>query len=132
MLPRVCPEPVDRDARSENTRASAGSTTGAHEEDTLTTAAEANQETDAVPCWCCGDQFTNDQVLRLGTHPEVAVCIGCTHYLYRRAKDHSPASAGARGVRRVMQAARGAVIRRRLHEKPVIGTALRWLDRHLP
>jgi hypothetical protein len=32
----------------------------------------------------------------------------------------------------VAQAARRAVVRLRLPDQPIIGAALRWLDRHLP
>jgi ribosome-binding protein aMBF1 (putative translation factor) len=98
----------------------------------MTTAAEATRETDGVPCWCCGNQYAEDQVVRLGRHPEVAVCIGCARYLNRRAKEHRPATAATQRVRGVMQAARRTVVRRNLQEKPVIGRVLRWLDGHLP
>lgn len=99
----------------------------------MTTAAEeAAHGTDAVACWCCGNEYEADQVVRLGARPEVAVCIGCAHFLRRRAKEHVPATAAARRVRGLMRSVRGAVIQHKLGEKPVIGKALRWLDRHLP
>lgn len=99
----------------------------------MTTAAEeAAHGTGAVSCWCCGNEYEADRVVRLGAHPEVAVCIICAHDLRRRAKEHVPATATTRRVRGLMRSVRGAVIRRKLGEKPVIGKALRWLDRHLP
>jgi hypothetical protein len=98
----------------------------------MTTAAETTEENDAVPCWCCGDQYPEDKVVHLDAHPEVAVCIGCVHYLDRRAKERLPTTAGARRVREILEAVRRRVIRLRLHEKPVVGPMLRWVDRHLP
>jgi len=56
---------------------------GAVEEDAMTTAAETTRASDAVPYWCCGNQYADDQVVRLGRHPEVAVCLGCARYLNR-------------------------------------------------
>jgi len=98
----------------------------------MTTAAETARREDSVACWCCGGQYPEHQVLRLGSHPEVAVCLGCARYLNRRAREHGPSTAAVQRVRGVAQAARRAAVDRGWHEKPVIGRALRWLDRHSP
>jgi hypothetical protein len=72
--------------------------------------------------------------VRLGEHPEVAVCTGCAHFLHQQARSledagRPPAAARARdGVRAVRRLA----VARRWHEKPVIGPALRWLGTRLP
>ena len=83
-------------------------------------------------CWCCGQQ--KPDVVRLGNHPEVAVCLDCAHFLHQRARareDELRPSPGAR-IRDALRAARGVVIRRGWHERPVIGPILRRLGRRLP
>jgi hypothetical protein len=70
----------------------------------------------------------------LGSHPEVAVCIGCAHFLHQQARSMEDAqrpSAAAR-ARDGVRAVRRLVIARRWHEKPGIGPALRWLGARLP
>ena len=98
----------------------------------MTTAAETARREDSVACWCCGGRYPERQVVRLGSHPEVAVCAGCARYLNRRATEHEPSSAAVQRVRGVARATRRAVMERGWHEKPVIGRALRWVDRHSP
>src|SRR5829696_3249949 len=98
----------------------------------MTTAVEIIQESKVVACWCCGKVYPEDQVVRLGSHPEVAVCIGCARYLNRRANQQTPVNAVTRFIRGVGQGVRAAVVLRGWHEKPLIGPAVRWLDRHVP
>jgi hypothetical protein len=87
-----------------------------------------------VECWCCGTRQQPDAVVHLGNHPEVAVCLGCAHFLHQRARGRedalrrSPAARARDGLR----AARSLVIRLRWHEKPGIGRLLRWLGRRTP
>lgn len=38
----------------------------------------------APGCWCCGDQTVQASLVRLGEHPEVAVCFRCVRVLARR------------------------------------------------
>jgi hypothetical protein len=82
-------------------------------------------------CWCCGTRHPEIGLVRLGEHPEVAVCHDCAHYLHRRAR-----RLRATGVTRRLHAAAGtvrdAVVERGWHEHRRIGPGLRWLDRHLP
>lgn len=85
-------------------------------------------------CWCCGTPFEDSELTRLGEHPEVGVCAGCAHWLYRRARlgadrhRRAPTAVLRRGVHRT----RGAVIRLGAPDWPVLGPLLRRLDRHLP
>ena len=87
-----------------------------------------------VSCWCCGQEQPESSVVRLGNHPEVAVCLRCAHFLHLQASGredafrNSPAARARDGLR----AARRFVVRRRWHERPVIGGLLRWLGRHTP
>jgi hypothetical protein len=73
-------------------------------------------------------------VVRLGEHPEAAVCFGCAHFLHQRARaqeDAARPSLGAR-ARDLLRAARELVIRRGWHTLPVIGPMLRSLGSRLP
>lgn len=85
-------------------------------------------------CWCCGSRYPEAELVRLGQHPEVGVCLRCARWVRRRAVqryDESHPSATAR-VRAGVDAVRSAVIRKGWHRKGFLGDALRWIDRHLP
>src|SRR3954470_24904220 len=87
-----------------------------------------------VACWCCGQPTPEANVLRLGEHPEAAVCLGCAHFLHQRARaqeDAARPSLAAR-ARDVLRAARGLVVRHGWQNLPVIGPLLRRLDTRLP
>jgi hypothetical protein len=89
---------------------------------------------DQQACWCCGNTYPSDALLHLGTHPEVAVCLGCAHYLHKRAgarEDEQRRSPAAR-VRDVLRYGRDLVIHRGWHRAPIIGPILRRLGRQLP
>jgi hypothetical protein len=90
-----------------------------------------DQDESAVTCWCCGVAALEHDVVRLGDHPEVAVCLTCTAYLRRRAREHAAGPFGRR-MHRLGGRARDAVMRRGWHELPILGGLLRRLDRHLP
>jgi hypothetical protein len=96
--------------------------------------AAVDQSDDRVRCWCCGQRRSPEDVVHLGDHPEVAVCLDCAHVLHQRARAvedvqrPSPAARARDGLR----AARNLVIARRWHEKPLIGGVLRWLGARLP
>jgi hypothetical protein len=87
-----------------------------------------------VQCWCCGNRRAPEDVVRLGDRPEVAVCLGCAHFLHQRARAaedaHRPSSAAR--ARDALRTVRGLVVVRRWHEKPLIGGVLRWLGSRLP
>jgi hypothetical protein len=74
------------------------------------------------------------QVVELGNHPEVKLCLRCAHSVHLRARareDEARPSPMARG-RDWLRAGRRTVMRRDWHRKPVIGPLLRWLGRHTP
>ena len=87
-----------------------------------------------IECWCCGRPQTDDQVVRLGLHPEVAICLSCAHTVHQRAREREDHQRPGplTPVRDGLRAARTWVIHQQLHTKPVIGRPLRWLGRHLP
>lgn len=85
-------------------------------------------------CWCCGNRFTPDELIHLGSHPEVALCTDCARWAHRRAtelRDARHRSLGA-PVRAAVRRARNHVIARGWHERGALGRLLRRIDRHLP
>lgn len=101
------------------------------------TTAEAATESDAAEplhCWCCNGVYQEDDLVRLGSHPEVGVCLRCAHFLHQQARGREDAarpSVGSR-VRDGLRAGRRVVMRQGWHQKRVIGRPLRWLGRRLP
>jgi len=92
-------------------------------------------ETDGqVSCWCCGSSQSEASVIRLGDHPEVAVCLGCAHFLHRQARGREDAvrPSPATRARDALRTVRRFVVGRGWHQKPVIGRLLRRLGRHSP
>ena len=91
----------------------------------------AKGQTDESRCWCCGQPRSEDTLVHLGNHPEVGICISCVHFLRRRARDQQ-ATAMRQTLRGAAESVRGQVMARGWHQRPVIGPALQWLNRHLP
>jgi hypothetical protein len=85
-------------------------------------------------CWCCGGEYAEVSLIRLGAHPDVAVCLDCARFLSRRAAtrhdEHHPSLQGI--VRGRIEGVRGRVIGRGWHERGAFGAFLRRLDRFLP
>jgi len=94
----------------------------------------AEAPADALECWCCGQRVSTERLVRLGSHPEVAVCLRCAHFLHQQARAREdqlrPSVAGR--MRDQLRRARKQVRDRHWHQQPVIGPALRWLGRYLP
>ena len=82
-------------------------------------------------CWCCDRSTSEDALARLGKHPEVGICVDCAHFLYRRARDYQ-ATAMRRRLRGAAESVRREAMARGWHQRPVIGPALLWINRHLP
>lgn len=98
------------------------------------TAQTNNDTVTPAHCWCCGSSYSEDDLVRLGRHPEVAVCLGCARWLKRRAAERVDArnpSPAAR-IRTGIGAIRGWVIRRGWHQRGPLGALLRRIDRYLP
>ena len=87
-----------------------------------------------VECWCCGQRSSADSAVRLGNHPEVAVCLRCAHYLHQqaRAREDALRPSIASRLRDELRRERRLVMDRQWHQRPVIGRPLRWLGRYLP
>lgn len=85
-------------------------------------------------CWCCGQVYSDDQLVHLGSRPEAAVCFGCARILNqraRRAQAGDSTSPDAR-IRRVLDHSRAFVVEHGWHRLPVLGSTLQWLGNHLP
>ncbi len=84
-------------------------------------------------CWCCGRIEPPDRVVRLGNHPEVAVCIRCAYSLktWARAIEDRDRTGLAVRLRAAIRAARELVIRRGWHQHGPLARPLRWLGRRL-
>jgi hypothetical protein len=101
----------------------------------VTTAAATDSDAaEPLECWCCGSAYPEPELVRLGSHPEVGVCVRCAHFLHRQARSREDAlrPAAAARLRDGLRAGRQVVLRRRWHQLPVIGRPLRWLGRRLP
>jgi hypothetical protein len=89
---------------------------------------------ETTECWCRAASYPEGELIRLGRHPQVAVCGGCARWLHRQAtarhdrEDPSPAGQLRAGIRAV----RSAVTERGWHDRPHLGRLLRRFDRHLP
>jgi hypothetical protein len=85
-------------------------------------------------CWCCGTQYDSLQMVSLGNHPEVTICLRCVDSLRSRAgevADRSRTGLPAR-ARSEMRRARQQVIQRGWHRNRFLGPVLRWLGRRVP
>ncbi|HEX2401061.1 MAG TPA: hypothetical protein VHJ79_13920 [Mycobacterium sp.] len=85
-------------------------------------------------CWCCGQRYPNERLVRLGNHPEAAVCVWCAHFLHQQAMQREDAlrPSIASRLRDGQRWARRVVMDHHWHRWPVIGRPLRWLGRYLP
>ena len=88
----------------------------------------------SVQCWCCNSVDPPDRMVHLGNHPEVHLCLRCTHFVHQQAweiEDH-----GMRGpaafTRDRFRNVRAEVTRRGWHQNRFIGGRLRWLGKYLP
>ena len=34
-------------------------------------------------CYCCGESFNANDLVRFGRHPQHGVCIGCANWVYK-------------------------------------------------
>jgi hypothetical protein len=87
-----------------------------------------------VQCWCCDLRDPPDQMVHLGSHPEVTLCLRCAHFVHQQAWQIE--DEGERGpaafARDQFRNLRAVVIRRGWHHNKVIGGKLRWLGKYLP
>jgi hypothetical protein len=90
----------------------------------------ASEET--TTCWCCGREYDEAGVLRLGARPEAAVCVDCAYHLGRRARERTASAGPVRVLYRTGGRIRETVTRRGWPDLPVLGAIVRRIGRHLP
>lgn len=100
----------------------------------MTAAARRNEPAPPTGCWCCGRDFDDTELIRLGEHPEVGLCRACARWAKRRAdalqhEQHPTAMGRLRGGIDVI---RNNIIQRGWHERGWLGALLRRVDQHLP
>jgi len=99
------------------------------------TAVEDQEPRRRPECWCCGSFNDPGLMVRLGNHPEVAICTRCAHSISKWAseiedRDRTGLPVRARDAFRRL---RKAVVRRGWHHHHrLLGRPLRWLGRHTP
>jgi hypothetical protein len=96
--------------------------------------AQDHAETSSPQCWCCGASKNDNELVHLGNHPEVGICTRCAHWVHRRGTqldDAQHPSIAAR-LRSIVHALRTAIVNKGWHERGLLGTLLRRIDRHLP
>ena len=73
-------------------------------------------------------------MVRLGNHPEVALCLRCARWAAKQAKEVEDRTRTGRLVlvRDRLRLARQEVIQRGWHRNRWAGRPLRWLGKHLP
>lgn len=93
---------------------------------------DTDDDNGASTCWCCGKAKPETQLLRLGARPEAAVCLDCVPNLRHRAGEQENLSLVFHHLHNAGGQVRRAVISTGLHERPVVGPALRWINRRSP
>jgi hypothetical protein len=98
----------------------------------------ASAETHDVPalgqCWCCGSDNDPTLMVRLGNHPEVALCRPCARWAAKQAWELDDQSKTGVLViaRNQFRSIRQTVIHHGWHRSPIIGASLRWIGKRLP
>lgn len=85
-------------------------------------------------CWCCGATRPPVEMVHLGNHPEVALCVRCCRFAAKQAweiEDRGRVDPLAL-ARQQLRGVRRAVVARGWHQHPLIGKPVRWIGRRLP
>lgn len=85
-------------------------------------------------CWCCGAINDPDRMVHLGSHPEVALCLGCARWAAKQARAIEDQSKTGPIViaRDRFRAVRRDVINHGWHRNRLFGPPLRWIGKRLP
>ena len=99
-------------------------------------AVEPHEAEPQAACWCCGRRYPEDRLVRLGEHPEAAVCFTCAKFLHRRAREQNDVVTGDHGLaargRAAFANSREIVLRHGWQNGRLSGPILRWLDKLTP
>lgn len=85
-------------------------------------------------CWCCGTSGGSTQMVHLGNHPEVALCVRCCRFAAKQAWEIEDRSRTGPlvGARQRFRSLRRSVVVHGWHQHPLVGGPIRWIGRHLP
>lgn len=88
----------------------------------------------SVGCWCCGTTDDAHQMVHLGNHPEVHLCLRCAHFVHQQAWqiEDDGKTGPAAFARDRLRNLRAQVVHRGWHQNRFIGGKLRWLGKYLP
>jgi hypothetical protein len=96
--------------------------------------ADEDATTNPSQCWCCGAIEDPARMVRLGNHPEVALCVRCARWAAKQAWEIE--DQGRTGplvtARDRLRAARRGVVRRGWHQHRLLGGPVRWIGKRLP
>ncbi len=101
---------------------------------TVHTSTEDQQSPWEAQCWCCGVIDDPARVVHLGNHPEVVVCIRCSHSLSKWAgelEDRARTGFAVR-ARGSFRRLRKTVVRHGWQNNKIVGRGLRWIGRFTP
>jgi hypothetical protein len=100
----------------------------------MTAMRTAVESSDGEQCWCCSQSQPREQMVHLGNHPEVALCVRCAHFVHKQAWEIEDGSRAGPlvGARDAFRRVRREVVRRGWQHSSQFGPALRWLGKHLP
>jgi hypothetical protein len=95
---------------------------------------DAGEQPGSSECWCCGAIQPPANLIHLGNHPEVHLCVRCAYSVKTWASEIEDRGRSGPGVtaRAAVRRGRSTVMRRHLHQHKWIGRPLRWLGRRLP
>jgi hypothetical protein len=93
-----------------------------------------DHEVQRAECWCCGTVCDPAQMIHLGNHPEVALCVRCGNWAAKQAWEIEDRARNGPLVaaRNSFRAIRRSVVDRGFHQHRILGRPLRWLGRRLP
>jgi hypothetical protein len=100
---------------------------------TIDTAVD-DHESRRSECWCCGNLQDPAQMIRLGNHPEVTLCVRCAHRVAQQASEIDDRSMSGPAVRArdALRVMRRRVMERGWHRSRTFGPLFRWLGTRLP
>ncbi|WP_406055606.1 hypothetical protein [Kribbella sp. NBC_00889] len=95
---------------------------------------EQTAQPSPTKCWCCDKEYDERELVRLGAHPEVGICLACALDVKQRAgeREDELRPTATTGLRTGVRRSREWVIARDWHNRPVLGPLLRRINRHLP
>ena len=93
-----------------------------------------DEQVEPTRCWCCGAVEDPTQMVHLGNHPEVALCLRCARWASKQAweiEDKGKTGTLVR-ARKQFRALRRSVVQHGWHNSRWFGGPIRWIGKRLP